>query len=133
MSRVLINTGWRFFKNCNSIEEMDAIKSIKVNLPHTWNNLDGQDGGNDYFRGKCFYRKKIALTKKENKVYYLEFRGVNAMSEVFVNGVSVAYHEGGFSTFRANITDQLVDGENTIMGYPKFLFGFLNPYMKARF
>ena len=115
MSRVLINTGWRFFKNCNSIEEMDAIKSIKVNLPHTWNNLDGQDGGNDYFRGKCFYRKKIALTKKENKVYYLEFRGVNAMSEVFVNGVSVAYHEGGFSTFRANITDQLVDGENTII------------------
>ena len=115
MSRVLINTGWRFFKNCNSIEEMDAIKSIKVNLPHTWNNLDGQDGGNDYFRGKCFYRKKIALTKKENKVYYLEFRGVNAMSEVFVNGVSVAYHEGGFSTFRANITDQLVDGENIII------------------
>ena len=115
MSRVLINTGWRFFKNCNSIEEMDAIKSIKVNLPHTWNNLDGQDSGNDYFRGKCFYRKKIALTKKENKVYYLEFRGVNAMSEVFVNGVSVAYHEGGFSTFRANITDQLVDGENTII------------------
>ena len=115
MSRVLINTGWRFFKNCNSIEEMDAIKSIKVNLPHTWNNLDGQDGGNDYFRGKCFYRKKIALTKKENKVYYLEFRGVNAMSEVFVNGVSVAYHEGGFSTFRANIADQLVDGENTII------------------
>lgn len=115
MNRVLINTGWRFFKNCNSIEEMDAIESIKVNLPHTWNNLDGQDGGNDYFRGKCFYRKKIALTKKENKVYYLEFRGVNAMSEVFVNGVSVAYHEGGFSTFRANITDQLVDGENTII------------------
>ena len=115
MNRVLINTGWRFFKNCNSIEEMDTIESIKVNLPHTWNNLDGQDGGNDYFRGKCFYRKKIALTKKENKVYYLEFRGVNAMSEVFVNGVSVAYHEGGFSTFRANITDQLVDGENTII------------------
>lgn len=115
MNRVLINTGWRFFKNCNSIEEMDVIESIKVNLPHTWNNLDGQDGGNDYFRGKCFYRKKIALTKKENKVYYLEFRGVNAMSEVFVNGVSVAYHEGGFSTFRANITDQLVDGENTII------------------
>ena len=115
MNRVLINTGWRFFKNCNSIEEMDAIESIKVNLPHTWNNLDGQDGGSDYFRGKCFYRKKIALTKKDNKVYYLEFRGVNAMSEVFVNGVSVAYHEGGFSTFRANVTDQLVDGENTII------------------
>ena len=49
MNRVLINTGWRFFKNCNSIEEMDAIESIKVNLPHTWNNLDGQDGGSDYF------------------------------------------------------------------------------------
>ena len=114
MNKVLINNGWRFFKGVQTLDEMNTAESIKVNLPHTWNNLDGQDGGSDYFRGKCFYRKKIALTKKENKEYYLEFRGVNAIAEVFVNGTSVAYHEGGFSTFRANVTDLLVDGENVI-------------------
>jgi beta-galactosidase len=114
MNKVLINNGWRFFKGVQTLEELNTAESIKVNLPHTWNNLDGQDGGSDYFRGKCFYRKKIAITKKENKEYYLEFRGVNAMAEVFVNGTSVAYHEGGFSTFRANVTNELVDGENLI-------------------
>lgn len=34
---------------------------------------------------------------------------------------------------RHSVTYANVGGENTIMGYPKFLFGFLNPYMKARF
>ncbi len=114
MNKVLLNNGWRFYKGCNSLDDMQVVESIKVNLPHTWNYMDGQDGGSDYYRGKCFYRKKIAVTKKDNKDYYLEFAGVNAMCEVFVNGTSVAYHEGGFSTFRANITDVLNDGENII-------------------
>ena len=26
-----------------------------VVLPHTWNAKDGQDGGNDYYRGTCCY------------------------------------------------------------------------------
>lgn len=115
MKKVLINNDWRFFKDCSSLEAMSSASSVKVNLPHTWNNLDGQDGGSDYYRGKCFYSKKILLEKKPNKDYYLEFRGVNSIAEVFVNGVSVAYHEGGFSTFRAKITDVAVDGENVIV------------------
>ncbi len=114
MNKVLLNNGWRFFKGCESYSDLQTAESVKINLPHTWNNLDGQDGGSDYYRGKCFYRKKIAVTKKDNKDYYLEFRGVNAIAEVFVNGESVAYHEGGFSTFRAKITDALNDGENEI-------------------
>lgn len=115
MNKVLLNNGWRFFKDCAGIDELSFAESVKVNIPHTWNNLDGQDGGSDYYRGKCFYRKKISVTKKENKDYFLEFRGVNAIAEVFVNGESVAYHEGGFSTFRAKITDALHDGENVIV------------------
>ena len=30
-------------------------KTTAVDLPHTWNNIDGQDGGNDYWRGTCIY------------------------------------------------------------------------------
>ena len=30
----------------------------KVDLPHTWNNIDGQDGGDDYYRGTFNYVKK---------------------------------------------------------------------------
>ena len=47
-----------------------------VDVPHTWNNLDGQDGGNDYWRGTCAYKKMFPKPDfgAEERVY-LEFRG----------------------------------------------------------
>ena len=35
-------------------------KTTAVDLPHTWNNIDGQDGGNDYWRGICIYKTRFA-------------------------------------------------------------------------
>lgn len=86
-------------------------KEISVNVPHTWNNFDGQDGGNDYYRGTCHYRKnfaKPAFQAGEDRIY-LEFRGVNASADVELNGKKVCHHNGGYSTFRADITDLLAE------------------------
>ncbi len=76
----------------------------KVNVPHTWNNLDGQDGGT-FYRNSCWYFKKLEIKKEEGKCYWLEFQGVNSIAHVYVNETLVAHHEGGYSTFRADITD----------------------------
>lgn len=97
-----LNQGWRFFKNENDT-------GVKVDLPHTWNKQDGQDGGNDYYRGICIYQKSFRkpVIVPGGKVY-LEFRGVNSSAEVKVNGISVGRHDGGYSTFRINITDALL-------------------------
>ena len=43
---ILLNQNWIFSK-----EGHDE----PVTLPHTWNAIDGQDGGNDYYRGTCCY------------------------------------------------------------------------------
>lgn len=85
--------------------------TVPVMLPHTWNNLDGQDGGNDYWRGTCKYVKELAMpefNQKEEQVY-LEFHGVNASARVSFNGRQVCAHDGGYSTFRVNVTDVLQD------------------------
>jgi len=70
------------------------------------------DGGNDYFRGSCLYKKVL---KKADlpaaDLYYLEFRGTNSSADLFVNGECKAHHDGGYSTWRVNITDALT--ENT--------------------
>ena len=90
-------------------------KDTKVDLPHTWNAKDGQDGGNDYYRGTCHYRtvfRKPAFDPETQRVY-LEFQGVNATADVELNGQSVMHHDGGYSTFRGDITD-LLDDENTL-------------------
>ena len=97
---LIINNDWLFRYFNETV--------TNVNLPHTWNNLDGQDGGNDYRRGTCVYEKTLAMPEHgENERVYLDFAGVNASAKVILNGEVVATHDGGYSTFRCDITDHL--------------------------
>ena len=100
-NNILMNQGWTFTYHDGSKHD--------VNVPHTWNNLDGQDGGNDYWRGTLTYEKDFAAPEfnKETQQVYLEFRGVNASAKIILNGQVVATHDGGYSTFRANVTEAL--------------------------
>ena len=104
---IKLNQGWRFTGPSGREEA--------VNLPHTWNAKDGQDGGNDYYRGTCHYRTEFAEPEfdREREVVYLEFRGVNATADVELNGQKVMHHDGGYSTFRKDITEFL-EKENEI-------------------
>ncbi|MGN0448210.1 MAG: glycoside hydrolase family 2 TIM barrel-domain containing protein [Acutalibacteraceae bacterium] len=96
-----LNADWLFTKEGDS---------EKVNLPHSWNAIDGQDGGADYYRGKCRYEKTVKKSDlPENDRYYLEIRGANSSAEVFVDGKSLKKHDGGYSTWRVDITDCVKD------------------------
>ena len=102
-----INNGWLFVKNTTDIS---AREGVEVNLPHSWNAEDGFDGGNDYFRGSCLYTK--TLVKSELPAadhYYLELRGANSSADVYVGGEKLAHHDGGYSTWRVELTDKLTD------------------------
>ena len=84
---------------------IDGAQSV-VQLPHTWNAKDGQDGGDDYRRGMAVYETKVAAPEydADTEVVYLQFHGVNASAKVFFNGTEVMCHDGGYSTFRGEIT-----------------------------
>jgi len=89
-------------------------KPLNVDLPHTWNNLDGQDGGNDYKRGTCTYEKTIAKPDYlATERVYLQFHGVNASSKVIFNGTVLGTHDNGYATFRYDVTDYLQE-ENLV-------------------
>ena len=104
---VNINSEWLFVKNTTDIAREGGVS---VNLPHTWNAEDGFDGGNDYFRGSCLYTKTVNKSDlPEADLYYLEFRGANSSADVYVNGKKLAHHDGGYSTWRVNITEALTD------------------------
>ena len=105
------NDGWLFNKDTADIH---ATAGEVVGLPHSWNAVDGQDGGNDYFRGSCVYSKKIAKADLPagDKVY-LEIRGANSSADVYVNGKHLAHHDGGYSTWRVDFTAEIQD-ENEI-------------------
>ena len=144
-------------------EDMEA-----VTLPHTWNAMDGQDGGNDYYRGRCLYVKNFPdprqienafagsiknadsveveknadssqkqiekrnaigsvchedndekkLPQKQGSLsrVYLELEGAAMTAEVYLNGIFLKRHEGGYSTFRVELTEALKP-ENQICIY----------------
>ena len=105
-----INAGWSFLKDTKEIPTVLPNDWEVINLPHTWNNIDGMDGGGDYFRGTCNYAKvikKADLPKAD--CYYLEFNGTNSSADVYVNGKAMAHHDGGYSTWRVNITEELIE------------------------
>ncbi len=102
------NAKWAFSKEATGVPTEVSSKWNFVNLPHCWNAIDGQDGGNDYYRGTAYYAK--ALDKMDLPVadrYYLELRGANSSADVYVNGKHLAHHDGGYSTWRVDITDAL--------------------------
>ena len=107
-----INENWNFTKNCSTIKNIE--NSEIINLPHTWNAEDGIDGGNDYFRGTSVYVKQLnknELDKADR--YYLEIKGANSSSDVYIGDEHLCHHDGGYSTFRVDITDHLT--ENSVL------------------
>jgi beta-galactosidase len=117
-----INDNWQFTKQ--------KRQNGAVTLPHTWNALDGQDGGSDYYRGACRYERTLPnIAREATDRVYLEIPAAGLNAEVLVNGVSAAKHEGGFSKIRADITGLLRGGDTlTILAdnaerphvYPQF-------------
>ena len=101
------NGGWYFSKS-DKVPENFSQLWIPVTLPHTWNAVDGQDGGNDYWRGTASYVKTFPKPElPEHGKAVLEFQGAAMTADVFLNGIQLAHHEGGYSTFRVDMTDHL--------------------------
>ncbi|MGN1194965.1 MAG: glycoside hydrolase family 2 protein, partial [Acutalibacteraceae bacterium] len=107
-TKVNFNRKWAFTKMAVSIPDRIYPNWDFVNLPHTWNAIDGQDGGADYFRGKGYYAKKIVKSElPEADKYYLEIKGANSVCQVFLDGKLLKEHKGGYSAFRVDLTDSL--------------------------
>ena len=94
-----LNDGWKFYQNGVCSE---------VRLPHTWNAVDGQDGGNDYYRGTCRYVRTLKKpAAADGARIFLEIKGAAMSAEVRLNGDLLAAHQGGYSTFRVDLSGHL--------------------------
>jgi len=103
-----INSKWAFTRQASEVPATLPTNWDWVNLPHSWNAIDGQDGGNDYYRGTCYYAKKLdASDLPQADRYYLEILGANSSADVYLNGQHLAHHDGGYSTWRVDISETL--------------------------
>ena len=106
-STLNFNSHWQFTK--------PGAAPVAVTLPHTWNAIDGQDGGNDYYRGTCCYTTVLPdIVLPENGRAVLQFDAVAMTAEVYLNEQKLAEHKGGYSAFCVDITDALRNGSNLL-------------------
>ncbi len=111
-----LDKNWIFVKGVKGISEAREAEGVLVSLPHTWNAVDGQDGGNDYYRGTCWYRLELQRPElKDGERAYLEFDGAAMAADVYLNGEKLAHHEGGYSRFRVDATEKFVETGNELM------------------
>ena len=105
---VNLNRKWAFSKEAACIPTEISKKWNFVNLPHCYNAIDGQDGNADYYRGTAYYAKSIdQIDLPKAHRYYLEINGANSSAKVHWNGKCIASHDGGYSTWRVDVTAEM--------------------------
>jgi beta-galactosidase len=114
-----LDESWQFIRQDVDGAEMvgfDDSSWTPVNLPHTWNNLDGQDGGNDYYRGIGWYRKHFTVPAQlSGKELFIKFDGAFFRTDLYVNGTFIGEHRGGFAAFVWDLTPYLTIGGDNVL------------------
>ena len=114
-----LSHGWRFIRQdvpgAQEVNYNDSAWS-PTDLPHTWNNRDGEDGGNDYYRGTGWYRTHCPLSPNlAGRQLFLKFDGAFLVTDVFVNGTHLGQHRGGFAAFVFDATRCLKAGGDNVI------------------
>ncbi|HEY2903466.1 MAG TPA: glycoside hydrolase family 2 TIM barrel-domain containing protein [Polyangia bacterium] len=116
---IALTDGWKFIKMDVTGAQATAFDDGAwggVSLPHTWNNMDGQDGGSNYYRGVGWYRTHVTVPAAEaGRRLYVEFDGANIQATVYVNGTMAGQHSGGFARFRFDVTGSIKTGADNVI------------------
>jgi beta-galactosidase len=122
--KIDINFDWRYspkfeesyISPSNDGSSNDDSSFETVNIPHTnievpYNNFD-----EGMYQFESCYRKKIWIDKlDQDEQVYVKFNGVMSYAKVYLNGILVGEHKGGYTPFHINLTVAAGQGENNLL------------------
>lgn len=92
--------------------EQDMDMAEKINVPGDWNT---QKEKLFLYEGNLWYRRKFSVVPQANKRYFIYFGAVNYEATVYLNGIKIGQHKGGFTPFQFEVTKELKNGENKLL------------------
>lgn len=117
-----LRDGWKFLRQDTlPLAKTDGWETVSV--PHTWNTVDGANGlaadpqsSEGYYRGPAWYARALDIPEGwKGKRVFIRFEGVALVADVFVNGISIGQHRGGYAAFCHELTPWLhFDGRDTL-------------------
>lgn len=99
-------------KNKQELVEYDFDKSPVIKVPGDWNT---QKEKLFYFEGTVWYKKSFDYHLPKNKKLFVYFGAVNYKADVYLNGVKLGVHEGGFTPFNFEITNIVKPKDNYLV------------------
>ena len=95
----------------NDRDEYSIDDAEKLRVPGDWNS---QREDLKYYEGTIWYGRHFNIQPQAGRRYLLRFGGVSYRAKAYVNGKEVATHEGSFTEFEADVTEQLREGDNFV-------------------
>ena len=98
---------------CNTdFIESSFDNGLRLDVPSDWNS---QFPELQYYEGKIWYRRVFHADKRVNERQYLYFEGANYQAKVWLNGCYLGEHQGGFTPFEFEVSEQLLAGQNKLI------------------
>jgi beta-glucuronidase len=112
-----IGTGMRFYENAKPKNSRDLVEynfdtSGMLNVPGDWNS---QRPELFFYEGSVWYKKSFSYHKRGDSRVFVCFGGANYKASVYLNAQKLGDHEGGFTPFNFEVTDQIREGDNFLV------------------
>lgn len=114
-----MNPAWRFYKGAvQGAEKVDYDDSswALISLPDGMETLPTEASGCVNYQGESWYRKHFTPEDAwKGKRLFLHFEAIMGKSKVWINGVLVKEHFGGFLPVISDVTDYLKYGKDNVI------------------
>ncbi|MBO0590124.1 DUF4982 domain-containing protein [Cellulophaga sp. E16_2] len=117
-----LNEDWKFTKVDETVAISDKMYAVAyddskwetINLPHSAN-IEPLTV-NDQWQGICWYRKLITIPEQDvDKKIFLELEAAMNYSKIWINGVEVKEHQGGYLPVIIDISKYVKPGVENIV------------------
>lgn len=107
----------RYFENAKPKSKSDLIeydfdRSPNLQVPGDWNS---QRDSLLFYEGPVWYQRNFSYRKRPHTRTFLYFGAANYLARVWLNGVKLGEHAGGFTPFDFEVTGKINDGENSVV------------------
>jgi beta-galactosidase len=112
-----LNYGWRYSEKTDDLLKMNADDTHLplVDIPHSNATLGYNNYTESIYQFESIYRKKIRIQKFSHRRHFIRFEGVLHRADVYLNDHYIGRHDGGYTAFEFEVTNHIVDGENTLV------------------
>ncbi|MFR9651775.1 MAG: glycoside hydrolase family 2 TIM barrel-domain containing protein [Rikenellaceae bacterium] len=100
------------YRTESQLNELYFEGGMTLDVPGDWNS---QNPEFVYYEGAIWYKRNFNFTPDESKRHFLHFAAVCRDCKVYLNGIHLGDHKGGFTPFQFEVGDKLREGHNFIV------------------